>query len=121
MTRLIQNGTRHTQAMNVSGEENAVAIRKATLPRTTPIGTPSWAKLPKNPRRCAGALSVATSTAPPHCAPTARPWAIRSVTRRAGASQTTCVLGTRPIRVVATAIRTRAPTRTGLRPYLSPS
>ncbi len=46
ITRLIQNGMRHAHARNDSESNTAVMTRKTTFPSTTPMGTPSCAKLP---------------------------------------------------------------------------
>lgn len=77
---------RHPQEANCSVLVENETSRKTRLEVTSPTGTPSWTKLPYQPRRPDGACSVAISTAPPHSPPTARPCSSRSVTSRTGAA-----------------------------------
>ena len=66
------------------------------------------AKLPKNPRRSAGAYSTASSTAPPYSPPTPMPCSTRSVTSRTGAHQPIASYdGSSPIAAVPTPMITQ--------------
>ena len=73
-------------------------------------------------RLLAGAFSVASSAAPDHSPPRARPWAKRSSTSISGASTTKepVAAGRKPIRNVAMPMVSREATRVPLRPILSP-
>ena len=79
------------------------------------------AKLPRNPRRSAGAYSTASSTAPPYSPPTPMPCSTRSVTSSTGAHQPIASYdGSRPIAAVPTPMITSVSSSIFLRPTRSP-
>src|SRR6476619_7350925 len=70
-----------------------------------------------------GAFSVASSAAPLHSPPRARPWQKRRTTRSAGARKVqpgTLAVGRQPIRKVALLMVSREATRVRLPPNLAP-
>ena len=79
------------------------------------------AKLPKKPRRSAGAYSTASSTAPPYSPPTPMPCSTRSVTSRTGAHQPIASYdGSSPIAAVPAPMITSVSSSIFLRPTRSP-
>lgn len=115
-----RNGMRHPHEMNCSSGSRPTR-RNISVARMDPAGDPCCTHAPARPFFSGRAFSVESSTAPPHSPPTAKPCRPRSTTSRIGASIPICAnVGSRPIRVVATPIKTRVMTRTFLRPSLSP-
>ncbi len=54
-------------------------VRKIPLAMMNPSGAPTWGNVPYQARLPAGAFSVATSAAPDHSPPRAKPWASRRI------------------------------------------
>ena len=80
-----------------------------------------WAKLPKKPRRCGGAYSTASRTAPPYSPPTPIPCRIRSTTRATGAQTPIwSYVGSRPIAAVPTPMISSVRISIFFRPIRSP-
>ena len=90
-TMLTRKQARQPQARNASSGSSP-ASENAPAASTSPPGTPMWAKLPKKPRRSAGAYSTASSTAPPYSPPTPMPWSTRSTTSAIGAEHADLVV-----------------------------
>ena len=84
-TTLNRNGIRQPQDRNAASEVVCWTVRKTTVDRNRPAGTPICGQLPKKPRRPLGACSTDIRTAPPHSPPTPMPWAMRNSTRMTGA------------------------------------
>ena len=119
-TTLSRKQARQPQARKASSG-SWLAIANAPEARNRPPGTPMCAKLPKKPRRSAGANSTASSTAPPYSPPTPMPWRIRSTTSRIGAQTPIWSYdGSRPIAAVPTPMITSVQISIVLRPIRSP-
>ena len=113
---LTRNGTRHFRSPSRLDETRNIALASAM-----PTGLPDCGMAANMPRRFHGACSYAIVTAPPHSAPNANPWMIRTVTSRSGATTpAVAYVGNNPMRKVAKPMTSMAPTRTGFRPNLSP-
>jgi hypothetical protein len=83
-TMLIRKGTRQPQDRKASSGSCCIS-RNMPVDISPPTALPTWAKLPKNPRRSRLECSVAIRTAPPHSPPTASPCTKRSTTISIGA------------------------------------
>ena len=119
-TTLARKHTRHPQPRNASSGSR-LASENAPLASSSPPGTPRCAKLPKNPRRSAGAYSTASRTAPPYSPPTPMPCSTRSVTSRTGAHQPIASYdGSNPIAAVPVPMITSVSSSIFLRPTRSP-
>ena len=95
--------------------------RNTVLAMMKPIGAPSCGNVPYQARLPFGAFSVATSAAPDHSPPRAKPWNRRSSSSRNAAHQPMSLyVGRHPIRNVAIPIVSRDATRVALRPKRSP-
>ena len=95
MTAENRNGTRHPHARNASerwpapsgcGSSQLIA-RKTALAMMKPSGAPSCGKVPYQARLPAGAFSVATSAAPDHSPPRAKPCVRRRISSSSAAHQ----------------------------------
>ena len=75
---------------NDEDERSSLKTGSVLVEQMKPIGAPSCGNMPNQARLPAGAFSVASSTAPPHSPPTAKPWTKRSTTNRIGAQMPIC-------------------------------
>ena len=117
---LSRKQARQPHARNASSGSR-LARANAPEARNRPPGTPMWAKLPKKPRRSAGANSTASRTAPPYSPPTPMPWRMRRATSRIGAQTPIwSYVGSRPIRAVPAPMMTSVQISIVLRPIRSP-
>ena len=117
---LTRKHARQPQARKASSGSR-LARANAPEARNRPPGTPMWAKLPKKPRRSAGANSTASSTAPPYSPPTPMPWRTRSATSSTGAqTPISSYVGSRPISAVPAPMMTSVQISIVLRPIRSP-
>lgn len=90
-----RKGTRHPQLRNasdfsagfVSWGSSALIARKTPFAMMNPSGAPSCGNDPYHARFPAGAFSVATSAAPDHSPPSAKPWVRRRIRRSRAAHQ----------------------------------
>ena len=96
MTTENRNGMRQPQSRNAcDGIDGSSEGRIAAMTRNRPfammkpMGAPSCGKVPNRARLPSGAFSVATSAAPDHSPPSAKPCAMRRMTSSRGASHPT--------------------------------
>ena len=96
-------------------------IKKVALVSAKAAPGPSCGYIVNRPRRPAGAYSAASSAAPPHSPPTARPWAKRRMTSRIGAATPMVAApGSRPTATVEPPISSSVAINVALRPSRSP-